>query len=169
VSRAEVRAAVATFFAPPNVVGLNKVFQAEPRLVQGQDFFAGVAAGTGYGAVGIVHIESERESRRAFGGATSGKKRIDYEVALIVKYRSDLVATTDINTIGAYDALIENIKTRLRSDRTLGSPTTIFQAGEGDTLGGPDIEILSDLPKKEGNIVHIWTAIRFKVVQFITS
>lgn len=168
MSRAEVRIAVQNYLKPPAVAGLNTVFRSEPKIVQGQEFFTGAAAGVGYGAVGIIHIEAEREERRSIGGAFSGKKRIDYDVALIVRFRSDLVSAEA--AMDAYDALIENIKARLRANgRQLNSPSTIFQAGEGDTLGGSDIDVISDLPQKEGQVVHIWSAVRFKVIQWITS
>jgi hypothetical protein len=166
ISRAEVRSALATFFSPPAVAGLNKVYRAEPKVIQGQDFFAGAATGVGTGAVGVVHIEKESESRRALGGATSGKKRIDYEVAMILRFRSDLTSGTA--AMDAYDTMVENFKVKLRSDRTIGSGV-VFSAGEAGEQGGPDIEIISDLPVKEGQVVHIWTACRFKVVQWITG
>lgn len=161
MSRAEVRSAVANFFAPPAVAGLNTVYRSEPKIIQGQDFFAGAAAGIGTGAVGVVHIERESEQRRALGGATSGKKRIDYDVAMIIRFRSDLVSGTA--AMDAYDTMIDGIKTRLRSDRQLNAAGTIFSAGEAGEQGGSDIEIISDLPVKEGQVVHIWTACRLPI------
>lgn len=167
MSRASVRSAVTAFFAPPAVAGLNNVFRSEPRLVQGQQFFAGQPAGVGSGAIGIVFIEAEREQRRAIGGATSGKKRVDYEVGLIVKFRSN--KTSGQTAMDDYDIIIDGIKTKLRSDRTLGS-ALIFSAGEGGEQGVPDIEVISDLPKKdEGNLITVWGVVKFKCCEWLTA
>lgn len=156
MSRASLRAAVVTHFT--GVAGLTNLYRSQPKTIPA------AAWGTPSGSVAFPYIESESEKRQSFGGDTGGRKRILYTVGLVVRFRS----TSDGETaMDQFDALIEALKIRLRTDRTLGS--AVFSAGEGDTQGDDDIDVISDLPQTEANVIHIWSVMRFQVVEWVTA
>lgn len=150
---------------------LNTVTRGMKVVTDGADFFA--SPGEQMGAAAYMHLEQDREHRKAVGGATSGKKRVVHHVGLVVLFKSlqQEPGAGEVDpgevAVDAHDILIEAIKTRLRSDRTLGG--TVFSAGEGAELGADDIEIHSDLPRLVGTEIHIWTVVRFVVCEWITS
>ena len=162
MSRTTIRYDVATFFQPPAVTGLNKVYASIPKRIPGSDFRYGQAAGTKSGAVGVVHILSENEERRAIGGATSGKKWVHYTVELQVFCHSIEMYAEDAMTY--FDSVIDNVKARLRSDRTLNVYPNIFEAGERELSGvyGEPV-VLAD------GSTEIWGAVRFEVSEFLTT
>lgn len=162
MSRTTVRAAIASFLAPPNVAGLNKVFTAMPKRVEGTWFRYGQPAGTHSGAVAIVNIVAEREERIALGGEHSGKKWVHYEVSLDIFTHS--IHRHSEDAMADFDTLIDNIKTRIRADRRLGNDAVIFESGErylDGEYGEP--RVLQD------GATEIWGSIRFEVSEVITS
>lgn len=168
MSRATVRAAIVAWFAPPNVPGLNAVFTSKRKNISGQEFFGG-QVGVGSGAIAWVYFERKHEVRRAFGGmpgpSTGGKKRVTYTVGLVVNFRSNKERMED--AADDHDALMDAIEARLRLGRTLGD--AVFSAGEGGETGREDIETLQDMPKLVGQETVIFSALRFEVVEWITS
>jgi hypothetical protein len=164
MSRTTVRAAVANWFTTPAIPGVGTVFTSLPKTIQGSDSLSGVGALDG--ASLAVYIESEQEYRKAFAGATDGHKRIEYRVVLQVAFRSVKQLAQDAMT--DFDTLIELLKVRLRSDRTLGGQ--VWQAGEGNGLGAPDITCRYQIPKVTGNgEIHQWAALTFTVIEDIHS
>jgi hypothetical protein len=148
------------------VAGIGTVHRALPRTTPGTDF--GLEANGGSGAVCWIHIDGERESRRALGGAHSGIKQVDYQVGLVIEFRSvkaDAEAAQD-----DFDTMIEALKERIRSDRqlgTVGSPSPIFLAGEGEQPGQPDLDVISDLPKLSNSEVWIKGVVRVAVTELV--
>lgn len=163
MSRAAVRAAVAAWFASPPIPKLNAVYGDPAKFVDQQRLFND---SSGSGAIGIVHIERQEERRIAIGGATSGVKQRTYDVGLQIIFES--VKPHGEDASADLDALLDAVVTRLQSDRTLGG--AVFQAGEGDVTGTPDVEILSDLPRTVGgSTVQIWNVVRFKAVEMLQT
>jgi len=172
MGRAFVRRTVAAWFQPPNVAGLYTVYAAEPKNVPGTAYFTNAPAGTSSGAVAFPHIESQIEHRIAMGGPTSGWKMVPYDVALVVRFKSNQQRNED--AVDDWDTVLENIVERLRADRQLGTSgqsPSIFQAGEGDTFGAGDIQVLTDLPKSlgKGQQVVAWAAVRFKAIEMVEA
>lgn len=162
MSRATVRSAVATFFAPPAVSGLNYVFTSFPKRITGDQFRNGQSAGTKSGAVGVVHIISEREERIAIGGATSGKKWVHYTVEMQVYMHSVELLAED--AMADFDTVIDNVKAHLRSDRWLNDYPVIFEAGERELSGYyGEPKVLAD------GASEIWGAVRFEVSEVLTT
>jgi hypothetical protein len=162
MSRTTVRADVAAFFQPPTVTGLNKVYTSFPKRIPGGDFRYGQSSGTKSGAVGVVYIAGEREERIAIGGATSGKKWVHYTVELHVFCHSIELHAED--AMAFFDTTIDNVKARLRSDRTLGDYPVIFEAGERDLsaiYGEP--KVLND------GASEVWGRVRFEVSEVLTT
>ncbi|MHB8671095.1 MAG: hypothetical protein ACYDAD_11175 [Acidimicrobiales bacterium] len=161
MGRATVRAAIAAFFAPPAVPVLNTVYNAQPKLVNGQDFYAGTT-GANSGAVGWPFLTSQEEERIAVGGV----KEVIHDARLVVVFRSERgtaqAAMTD------YDALVDACVARLRSDHTLGSQ--VFQSGEGTTLFGKDIVIHHHHPltTRNGQVIGAF-AVNFVVIEMLPN
>lgn len=172
MGRQFVRQTVAAFFAPPAVVNLNTVYTAAPRRVMGQEYFAGAAAGTPSSAVAFPYVSDMERRRIALGGAHSGWKMVGYTVDLQVFFASNQLSAQAAED--DHDALIDAIVTRLESDRQLGTVVGaapyIFQAGEGDPVtGGPDIHVMTDLPRKDQQMLLIWSVVRFRAMEAVQT
>ena len=162
MSRATVRAAVAAYFAPPVVTGLNKVFSAAPKRIEGTWFRYGQPAGTWSGAVGVIGIVSESEERIAIGGDVSGKKWVHYEVEMQLFQHS--VRTHSEDAMADFDAMVDNFKDELRAGRRLNSYPIIFEAGERELVGEyGEPKVLAD------GATEIWGAVRFEVSEVLTA
>ena len=162
MSRATIRSAVAAFFQPTAVTGLNYVYSSFPKRIPGEYFRWGQAAGTKSGAVGVVHIISEREERIGTGGAHSGKKWVHYTVDFQVFCHSVELLAED--AMGFFDSVIDGVKAHLRSDRWLNDYPVIFEAGERELAGYyGDPKVFAD------GTSEIWGAVRFEVSEVLTT
>lgn len=162
MSRATIRAAVQSFFAPPAVSGLNNVYTSFPKRIPGTDFRLGQPAGTKSGAVGVVQIVGEREERIAIGGATSGKKWVHYTVEIDVFCHS--IETHAETAMDFFDSVIDGVKAHLRSDRWLNDYPVIFEAGERSLIGlYGEPKVLAD------GASEIWGAVQFEVSEVLTT
>lgn len=158
MSRATVRAAVAAWFAPPNVAKLNRVDVAKTRNFKSQTLYSGTDR---YGVTAYVRIETVREERIT-APAVAGKKRLDYDVALVFLFRSKARAALD--AMSDLDTFIEALKTRLRADPRLGqADTVIWQAGQ------QLLEVITDDEQYDATQQVTWGALRFDVTEWITA
>lgn len=125
--RTGVRSTLFTFLTAPPVATLNQVFTSFPKRINYQ---VGSTAGQLSRAAVVIYIASENETRLAIGGATSGWKRVDYTVILQV-YQHSLQRNAE-DAMTDFDTLIDNIKTRLRSDHRFGDTTgnLVWQGAE---------------------------------------
>lgn len=162
MSRATVRAAILSFFAPPAVPGLNTLYSAHPKRISGPDFRAGQPAGTQSGAVGVVFLSGENEKRIAIGGEHSGKKRVFYQAEIQVFMHS--IHSKSEDAMADFDAVIDGVKARLRSDRRLDDWPVIFEAGEGSLSGAyGEPRVLQD------GSTEIWGSVQFEVSEVLTT
>lgn len=178
--------AIVNWFGPPNVVGLNRLWDAAPWFDGAVNWE--LASELGWGAVGYVHLAHEEERRIAMGGSRGGIKQVTYDVALALQFKLVIPTDYDPQTTPALyrrslNTLLDGIRTRLRQDRTLGtapgvdglggidisSTGSILQVGEGDGLGAPDIVVDRDLPRKDVGILWAWNSVQFKVVEMVAS
>lgn len=125
--RTGVRATLASFISSPPITGLNQVFTSFPKRINYQ---VNSQPGQLSRAAVVVFIVTENETRLAIGGATSGWKRVDYTVILQVYLHSLERNAEDAMT--AFDTLIDNLKTRLRSNHNFGDSTgtLVWQGAE---------------------------------------
>jgi hypothetical protein len=161
MSRAEVRSQLTTFLQGGSIPDLNQVFPSFPKQI---NFQKDSTAGQNSRAAAVVFIESENENRIALGGATSGKKRIDYGVVVQVFHHSMVRDSQD--AMDSFDAVIDGIKDRLRSDHRFGNPNgdLIWQGAE------PMISVSYSEPvTSERGSTETWAAIRFQVTQIYTA
>ena len=125
--RVGVRNTLAAFISNPPIVNLNQVFTSFPKRINYQ---VNSQPGQLTRSAVIVFIAAESETRLAIGGATSGWKRVDYTCILQV-YTHSLHRNAE-DVMNDFDELIDNIKTRLRSDHTFGDKTgnLVWQGAE---------------------------------------
>ncbi len=125
--RTGVRATLYTFLLTPQIVTLNQIFTSFPKRINYQ---VGSTAGQLSRAAAVIYIAAENETRLAIGGATSGWKRVDYTIILQV-YQHSLQRNSE-EAMTDFDTLIDNIKTRLRSDHRFGDTTgtLVWQGAE---------------------------------------
>src|SRR5579872_4722538 len=87
MGRATVRAQIASYFAPASVGSvLATTYRSRPKTVPAQAF--GLAAGGGSGAVLIVYLTDDDETRLTLGPPTAAQKFNKHEVALEVRFQS---------------------------------------------------------------------------------
>lgn len=125
--RTGVRATLATFLTTPQIATLNQVFTSFPKRI---NFQVNSIVGQLSRAALVVFIQSENETRLAIGGATNGWKRVDYSIVLQIFHHSLQRNAEDAMT--DFDTLVDNIKTRLRSDHRFGDSTgtLVWQGAE---------------------------------------
>ena len=125
--RTGVRATLASFLTTPQITTLNQVFTSFPKRI---NFQVNSVAGQLSRAALVVFIQSENETRLAIGGATNGWKRVDYSIVLQIFHHSLNRNAEDAMT--DFDTLVDNIKTRLRSDHNFGDATgtLVWQGAE---------------------------------------
>lgn len=125
--RTGVRATLASFLTTPQITTLNQVFTSFPKRI---NFQTNSVAGQLSRAAVVVFIQSENETRLAIGGATNGWKRVDYSIVLQIFHHSLHKNAEDAMT--DFDTLVDNIKTRLRSDHNFGDTTgtLVWQGAE---------------------------------------
>lgn len=149
MSRKDLRLGIAQFFGgttwdadakiyrptPLAACGLAGVYAYWPKEVGGpadSDYLATLPAGSTFGAVMGVHLESQDESRIAMGGITTGIKQDITNVELWIFHYSN--PADQASAQAQLDDLIDAIKTRFHGDRTLGG--ACVQAGEGGSSIG---------------------------------
>jgi hypothetical protein len=135
------------------------VYRSFPANVSNGAF---MTSGAKSGAICVPHITAEFEYRVAVGGATSGKKRIDYTVELQLFFRS--VNPDPVAAMDDFDATVENLKVLIRSDRTLAS-ANVWHFGEG-TEG---LRARYGEPSRNGTVTEIWGAVVCTLTEWITS
>jgi hypothetical protein len=169
MSRATVRAAVAAWLTPTAVTNLAHIYEHPAKLTNEGDFV--LPNGTAMGGIVFIQLEAHREKRIALGGPTSGIKWRRYQIVLVCLLRSasNLSQDAGINNDVFLDALVSRIQAN-RQLGTAGSQTPIFQAGEGDTQGGDDIEVQCGFPRPmDGGVTQVFSTVRFETVELIQT
>jgi hypothetical protein len=148
--------------------GLGTVF---PYLVKGSApdsyYTAGMAAGTGWGAVMTVHLGQVRNTRDSYGGATSGWRKRLYAVLCsldVISYAAHLEQAE-----APLDDLVNAMDDLIYADRTLGTTgedypggRLIIQAGEnpeGITHGEPEWSTEADRSRGRGGMNCTFTVL----------
>lgn len=161
MSRASVRAQVASYVSSGTITDLNQVLTSFPSVI---NFQTNATPGQMSRAAGVVFIESEQEERLALGGAHSGKKRVDYSVVIQVFHHS--LQSQSENAMDDFDATIDDLKDWLRADHNLGDVTgqIVWQAAE------PAISVAYGEPARtNGGATETWAGVRFTVTEIITA
>jgi hypothetical protein len=144
---------------PATVAGVGTVYVGFNAETDQADMLAGLGAGAKNGALLQVDITHDQEVREAMGGATDGWKRITYRTLIRVFGRS-IEEHVEI-AVTNFDDVLEAIKARIRTDRTLGS--TVFQAGEG--VQG--IQTENAVPVINEGVIELYAQLTLNVVEHI--
>lgn len=162
--RGKAREAVKDWLEAGNILYLNKVFSAPPLRMDLRE------KGTPpYQAQAVLFIDDEGELRMAFGGAFSGKKRIDYMMSLEVYFSSVEIDTEAAQD--AFDVMIDQIKARLRlGGHTAGisDETVVWQVAEGGYGIQCDFMDPSPQPNVGGEPIEHYARVRFECSQWRT-
>ena len=178
--------ALQSWLAPPAIIGLNAVYDAAPWFTDGADFT--LSAELGWGAIGVLDVAHEEETRIAMGGSHGGLKLGLYQVGILVIFQQVVPQLSDQRAAAtsyrrARNGLLKAIKMRLREDRVIGTGMgldgvpgigvteegAILQVGEGDGMGSPDIVIDHDLPKRDVGKIWSNSLIRLHVQEVIAT
>lgn len=153
-------------YGTPQVTGLGAVRRGRPKRLDTAEYYLGAAQGTATGSVMFIGRAGEGTDRRvAFGGATSGIKRIAHPIQLTVWVRSTAAYAEDCEdyTVALRDAILD----RIHTDRSLGSggwEAGGFYVGEG---GPPWIRWrISDVATAE-DVNHQTLTVAFDAVEYI--
>jgi hypothetical protein len=103
----------------------------------------------------VVFIERENETREAYKGV----KKVDYRVEIHVFMRS--TEPDSLKAMDAFDACIESIKVRIRSDVTFGGALWLVAVQDIDGEYGE--------PMLNGETTEIWGRLSFMVSEWLTS
>jgi hypothetical protein len=115
---------------PLQSYGLSTVRKHQPKRMPDVDYVMGQSAGRGMGAVMIVELPLDTETRQA-KPAYAGRKRVLYQVVLHVFHFGWQPHAEDAQEDA--EDLIEAIKDLMHSDITLGGIPGLYQSGESRT------------------------------------
>lgn len=146
MSRATVRLAIQEFLSAAQVPFVGQVYAHPPLFTPDGIVFDGVTPGTGTGAVVYIHLEEQAESRRGLVGPTAvGGKLRTYRVTLICYLLSRKPST---EAVGAdNDTFLDGLALAIEQNRAPATPGVIWQWGEGDALGAPDVRVTATMPE----------------------
>lgn len=123
-------------YRAPQIAGLGVTRKSWAKRDDHRDYYLNMAPGTATGSQLVAQVAAGTEKRVAFGGATSGGKKVTYDIDLHFYIRSTAGYAEDVQDDSF--ALLDAALARLRADRTCGSGGLEqggFQIGEGADLG----------------------------------
>lgn len=168
MSRLTIRKGIADWLRD-NVSGLNTVYAGLPRVIPATAFFPNTP-GSVSGAVCCVHLPADDEARISSGGEHAGWKRLDHTVELQLFFRhvapatiaaGDGTADAGIVATEAFDELVEDLKARIRADRTAGGAA--WQWGESRLSGR-----YGDLVER-GDALDLWARITTVATEWLPT
>jgi hypothetical protein len=159
MSKSNVTEAVWQYLTPEtsNIPFLGSVYKALPKIANESDLFTNSYPGLGLGAVIYMFMTSQDERRIALGGPHDGRKWRNYSLGLLIIFKSDLPSTEAGQA--AFDQFIDGLTEWIQADRNAGNPQVIFQWGEGNDHGGPDIRIDYTFPRTLDGGVTLYQAV----------
>ncbi len=179
----EVSNAIFDYLQPSNsnIANLGTLYQALPKVANEEDLFVNTPPGTGVGATIWMFFTGQVESRKALGGQHNGRKMREYELGLLILFKSDLPTVLAGQLL--YYQLIDDLTAYIQADRNAGTEAAnlggsgpyvgtgyVWQWGEGTNLGGPDIRIDHFLPRTEkGGVVIFQSVAHVTVIEFLNT
>lgn len=171
MSKQNVTDAVFTYLTEGATTGaipyLGTVYKALPKIANEADLFTNSYPGLGLGATIYMFMTNQVEHRIALGGEHNGRKWRDYDLGLLIIFKSDLRDTIDGQT--AFDQFIDGLTSWIQADRTAGCAVDstgpyagtgyVFQWGEGNVNGGPDIRLEYTFPRTLDGGVTLFQAV----------
>jgi hypothetical protein len=162
MGRATVRAGIGDYLAAADITGLTTVLTHPPKVTDDGQFIAPTAT---FGGLIYVHLGEQSERRIAMGGPTAGMKMRLYRVSLVAVFRG--VDPSAENTDAANDVFIDSLVAAIEANRT---PAGVWQWGEGDTFGAPDIDLRTDLPHTlRQQTTQIWNVLTVSALELLQT
>ena len=159
MSKQTVTQAVYEYLKPTtsNIPYLGTVYKALPKIANEADLVTSSYPGLGLGAVIYMFITHQTEKRIALGGEHDGRKWRDYDLGLLIIFKSDHRKTEDGQQ--AFDEFIDSLTEWIQADRNAGNPQVVFQWGEGQVNGGSDIRLEYTFPRTLDGGVTLFQAV----------
>lgn len=162
MSRATVRAGIVAWLR--NYAPITTVYAQQPALIPESAFW--LTSESTVGTVCSVNLASSLEQRRAIGGATNGRKRIDHTIELQIIHRFQQVPGPDaddtiIAAMASFDDVFEQLMASIRSDRTAAS--TVWEWGETCT------SVFGDPHKTASGAVEVFGVLTTTATEWINS
>lgn len=164
-----------------NILNFGTLYQSLPKVANEADLFTNSYPGSGVGATIFMFFTDQHERREALGGQHGGRKMVVYALSLLINFKSDLPATVDGQL--AYNKFLDALTTYIRADRNAGTEAValggvgpyagsgvVFQWGEGDILGGVDLEFQHFIPRTiNGEVTLFQSLARISVIEFLNT
>lgn len=172
MSRAGVRAAIQSYLADSSITSLGSVYAHPPKITPEGAFAPQDTPGWTSGAVIFIHLSDQHERRMTMGSQlgrpAAGIKFRFYKVSLVCVLRS---TQADTELVGAAnDAFVDSLVNAIESNRNAGAPGTVWQWGEGNTLGAPDIDVRAGMPLTlRQQISQVFTIVDVMAVEQVNS
>ncbi len=161
MSRATVRQAVYTYLSGKAIANVL-FYPAMPKQSDPVPNSTALTTGISFPVIG-----DQKEDRLGIG-----KKTITYSVTLEIATFSTQPKGEDAQA--DCDVIFEAVLDVIRQDPTLGTSggsNPVFQAGEGNGMGTPDLNLRQDLPilASDGSGVHIWAHLDITALEIINA
>lgn len=140
MGRAAVRKAVATALTTAKITYVGTVYPARPVILEEQDYIqtmngeAVALSAAGSSAVLVVNIPTDKRQRRADTGRGAVQDTDIHDVAIEIFFAStpssSLAQDAGVAAQQDYDAIVDSLTVYIRNNPTLGTPTTVWSAGE---------------------------------------
>lgn len=162
MGRATIRAAIGDYLSGAGITNLTTVLTHPPKVTTDGDI---IAPGAAYGGLIYVHLGGQSERRIAVGGPTDGMKMRLYRVSLVAVFRS--VAPQAETADEQNDLFIDSLIAAIEANR---APGDVWQWGEGDTFGAPDIDLQTDMPATlRQQATQIWNVLTVSALELLAT
>lgn len=165
MSRASVRSAIAAYLQPPAVPGLNVMLETQPKDLAGIEWGSG-APGENDGAIGVLFIAHQMEQPVVWDGKGGGRQTT-YTCEVRVYHRS--TDPTAQAAMDSFDAVVDAVCNRLRSDPYLGMTTATASQQGLISSAHESLEVQygdPELGTPDGGWIETWAVVRFPVLEW---
>ena len=170
MSRTTVRNQFVNYLNSAGITYLSEVKTFPAKFTPEGDFYDGQDPGHQQGCIVFPYIEGQREKRIELTGPTGGGKEIHYEVVFTCFFRSTKRQSEDAGIDS--ETFLDSFTNAIRKSKNCGGSGPIFQWGEGSTIGGDDIEVVSYYPRQingSAAITQVISTVRVMVVEITTG
>jgi len=170
VSRETVRTQFVNYLNNAGITYLASVKTFPAKFTPEGEFYDNEDPGHATGCIVYPYIEAQREKRIELTGATGGGKKIAYTVVFTCIFRSSKRKTEDAGADS--EAFLDSFTNAIRASKNCGGSGPIFQWGEGTTLGGEDIDVVSYYPRQingSASVTQVVSTVRVTVIEITNS
>jgi hypothetical protein len=170
MGRLSMRTAVAEYFATANLEYVGKVLKARPEVLTEQEyetsmFNEAAPSENGSSAVLVVNIPEDKRQRRADTGRGAVNDSWIFKIALEVFFAS--TGGEAVKAQEDYDTVIDGVIESIRANANLGSPNTVWSAGEYDN--GIQHDQAQPFTDDDGVTIFIFGAVTFDSWQWLAG